>query len=282
MADLAALQRAFHDACTGAAPLASARELVREDGVDPVRRLHVYANAYWTRIAGALAEDFPKLRACLGAEAFDALVIPYLRAYPTRHPSLREAGLHLARFLDERDPVHADLARLERARTEVFDGPDAAPMSRDDAAALPPAEFPRLALRLVPASALLELSTNADALWDAIEDERPPPPAVAAPRAVLVWRRDLTVIHRTLEPDEAAAVRRVHGGASFEEVCEALAAAAEVDVDPTGLRPAPRAEPAGSPPPLAPLVERALELLLRWLDAGAIARDSTPRGTIAP
>jgi hypothetical protein len=39
--DLAALQRAFHDACTGAAPLASARALVREDGVDPVRRLHV-------------------------------------------------------------------------------------------------------------------------------------------------------------------------------------------------------------------------------------------------
>ncbi len=256
MRDLAALQRAFHDACTGAAPLASARELVREDGVDPVRRLRVYANAYWTRIAGALATDFPKLRAFLGTEAFDALVIPYLRAHPTRHPSLREAGLHLARFLGERgEPVPADLARLERARTEVFDGPDAGGvMSRDDAAALPPDEFPRLPLRLVPASALVELSTNADELWDALEDDRPHPEAdpadpAAPPRTVLVWRRGITVIHRTLQADEAAALRRVQGGASFGEVCEALAASSPADV-----------------------VERALELLLRWLDAEALAR----------
>lgn len=253
MRDLAALQRAFHDACTGAAPLASARELVREDGIDPVRRLRVYANAYWTRIAGALAADFPKLRALLGEGAFDDLVIPYLRAYPTRHPSLREAGLHLAQFLGERgQPVHGDLARLERARAEVFDGPDAASLSRDEVAALSPDEFPRLPLRLVPASALLELPSNADELWDAIEEGRPlPAPGPAAPpRAVLVWRRGITVIHRTLGPDEAAALRRVHGGgATFGEVCEALAATSPVDV-----------------------IERALELLLGWLDAEALAR----------
>lgn len=260
MADLAALLRAFHDACTGAATLESARELVREDGIDPVRRLRVYAHAYWTRIAGALAEDFPKLRALLGTEAFDALVVPYLRAHPTRHPSLRETGLHLARFLDERGrPVHADLARLERARTEVFDGPDAAhgAMSRDDAAALAPEAFPGLPLRLVPASALVELSTNADEIWDAIEDGRPPPEEAAAPRTVLVWRRGVTVIHRTVQPDEAAALRRVRVGAHFGEVCEVLAGAASADV-----------------------ALRALELLLRWLDAGALARRA--RCTIPP
>jgi hypothetical protein len=250
VADLAALQRAFHDACTGAAPLASARELVREDGIDPVRRLRAYAHAYWTRIAGALAEDVPKLRALLGAAAFDDLVIPYLRAYPTRHPSLREAGIHLARFLDEAGrPTHADLARLERARIETFDGPDAAPLATAELAELPPEEFPRLALRLVPASALVELSTNADDVWDAIEDGRSPPePAAAPPRTVLVWRRGITVIHRTLGPDESAALRGVRTGASFAEVCEVLAGHA--------------ANP----------VERALELLLRWLDAEALAR----------
>lgn len=253
--DLAALLGAFHDACTGAAPLASARGLVREDGVDPARRLRVYAHAYWTRIAGALAADFPKLRAVLGAEGLDALVIPYLRAHPTRHPSLREAGLHLARFLDERgQTAHADLARLERARAEVFDGPDAvgprAARSRDELAALPPEEFPRLPLRLVPASALVELSTNADDVWDAIEGERPPPPPAPGPRAVLVWRRELTVIHRTLEADEAAALRRVQGGATFGEVCEVLA---EVS-------------------PGADVVARAIALLLRWLDAASMGR----------
>lgn len=264
-ADLAALQRAFHDACTGAAPLASAAALVRADGIDPVQRLRVYAHAYWARIAAALAEDFPKLRAHLGAEAFDALVVPYLRAHPTRDPSLREAGQHLARFLDEQGRSEAaDLARLERARTEVFDGEDAAPMSRDDAAALAPEEFPHLPLRLVPASALVELSTGADELWDAIEAGRPAPAAAAGPRAVLVWRRDLVVIHRTLDPDEAAALRRVRAGARFEDVragarfedvCEALAGAG----------------PDPGPGP-AEVAERALALLLRWLDAAALTR----------
>jgi hypothetical protein len=255
VADLATLLRAFHDACTGEAPLASARDLVREDGVDPARRLRVYAHAYWSRIAGALAADFPKLRALLGAEAFDALVVPYLRAHPTRHPSLREAGLHLARFLDEQGrTAPADLARLERARLEAFDGPDPAAggrgvLSRDHVAALPPEDFPRLPLRLVPASALVELSTNADEIWDAIERDQPPPDEAAAPCAVLVWRRDLAVIHRTLEADEAPALRRVARGATFEEICEVLAEAA----------------------PGAEVVPRALELLLRWLDAEALA-----------
>ena len=261
--DLAALQRAFHDACTGAAPLASARDLVREDGVDPARRLGAYAHAYRARIAGVIAADYPKLRALLGEVGFDELVDPYLRAYPTRHPSLREAGLHLAAFLDgEGRAAHAELARLERARVEVFDGPDAAPLSRDDLAALPPEEFPLLRLRLVPASVLVELTTSADDVWDAIEDASDdagalpagyaPPAPVPVPvppgRAVLVWRRDLTVIHRTLEPDEAASLRRLAapGGATFADVCEALAGSASA-------------------------VERALELLLRWLDAAALA-----------
>jgi len=264
VADLAALQRAFHAACTGAAPLASALPLVREDGVSPARRLRVYAHAYWSRIAGALAADFPKLRALLGAEAWDALVLPYLRAYPTRHPSLREAGAELATFFADRGEAgHADLARLERARTVVFDGPDGAgPLSRDQVIARPPEALPELALRLVPASALVELSTAADLVWDALEDGRPPPAAAPGPRTVLVWRRDLTVIHRTLEPDEAAALRCVQRGASFAEVCEALG---EVLGPAVGL-------PLGLP--LAPedAAARAAELLLRWLDAAAIER----------
>ena len=232
--------RAFHAAVTGAAPLSSAVSLVRTDGVDPSVRLHVYAHAYVARIAGVLATDFPKLRVLLGAESFDALVLPYLRAHPTCDPSLREAGAQLAGFLDE--PRAAELARLERARIEAFDGADATPLSREDVAAHPPEEFPALRLALVPTAAVLELATNADDVWDAIEGDRPVPASEPVPRTVLVWRREITVIHRTLEPDEAIALRRVAGGASFGEICELLAGNANA-------------------------VDRALALLLRWLDA---------------
>src|SRR5262249_9518821 len=81
-----------------------------DDGPDARARLAVYAQAYIARIAGVLAADYPKLQAWLGPGAFAALVAPYLRAYPTRHPSLREAGAHLPAFLDG---AAADLARLE-------------------------------------------------------------------------------------------------------------------------------------------------------------------------
>ena len=245
--------RGFHDAVTGAAPLDSARALVRaRDDADARARLHVYAYAYLARLRGVLADDYPKLRARLGAGAFDALVEPYLRAHPTRAPSLREAGAHLAAFLAAHAgdrPALADLARLERARLEVFDGPDAAPLAREDLAALDPEAFPRLALALVPAGAVVELTTNADDVWDAIEDGREAPPDAPAPdgRAVVAWRRDLVVIHRTLEPDEARALRPLAraGGATFGDVCETLAGDAAA-------------------------VERALALLLRWLDAGML------------
>jgi hypothetical protein len=250
---LAALQRAFHDACTGAAPLATAHALVREDGVDRGRRLHAYAHAYWARIAAALAEDYPKLQAWLGP-AFPELVVPYLRRFPTRHPSLREAGLHLAELLADRGELAAaDLARLERARLEAFDGPDAAPLSRDDVAAAPPEAFPSLPLRPVPTAALVELRTNADEIWDALEGERPAPEVAAGDRVVLVWRRGVTVIHRTLRAEELPAIRRLFAPAgalappaSFSDVCDALAGDAAA-------------------------VERALDLLLRWLDAELLA-----------
>lgn len=265
--DLDAQLRVFHDAITGAAPLASARALVRDDGVDPIARLAVYAHAYVSRIAGVLGREYPKLRAVAGAERFDALVEPYLRAHPTRSPSLREAGAHLARFLSARataadtatatagdaaaasDTVQgwADLARLERARVEAFDGPDARPLTRDEVAARDPADFPSLQVVLVPTAALVELATNADDVWDAVEDGRAPPASVTAPRTVVVWRRDITVIHRTLEADEAPALRCVAAGGSFGDVCEAVA----------------------GPPERAP--DWAAQLLVRWLDAELLA-----------
>ena len=232
---LVALYRTFHAAVTGAAPLASARDLVQ--GHVPLARLHVYANAYFARIHGVLVADYPKLHALLGEDAFRALVVPYLRAYPPRHPSLREAGAHLADVLH--DPLLADLARLERARVEAFDGPDAAPLTRELLAAVPPDAFPALPLRLVPTATLVELATNADDVWDAIEHDLEAPARMDAARTVVVWRRGLTVIHRTVDPDEP--LHLLAAGASFADVCEVID-----DVD------------------------RALALLLRWLDGGLL------------
>ncbi len=250
---------AFHAAMVGTTPIDSAVSVIREDGVDRASRLRVYANAYLSRIGGVLEEHYPKLRALLGDATFRPLMRDYLRAHPPHDPSLREAGAKLTRFLFEttKDFLHIDLVRLERARTEAFDGPDAEVLSRDAVAALPPEEFPALRLVLVPTAKLLIFTTNADDVWDALADERPAPPRATPRRTVLVWRRDTTVIHRTLEDDEAYALHQLGtGGAPFAQVCAAFGTHADL----IGRAAIGRAATA-----------RAIELLLRWIDAEILA-----------
>lgn len=242
---LAEQLRVFHRVVVGEATPGDAHDLVRADGVEPALRMRVYANAYRSRLGGALDGDYPKLRALIGGPAFVELGRAYLKAYPPSDFSLREAGAQLPRFLFEqpdRDDLHLDLARLERARVEAFDGPDAEPLTRDRVAALAPEEFPGLRLRLVPTAAFVLLTTNADDMWDALEAEAELPAAAPARRTVLVWRRDVTVIHRTLEDDEASALHRVAGGGTFASMCELFADRPDATA-------------------------RAIELLLRWLDA---------------
>lgn len=228
----------FHAAITGAAPLDSAKDLIVRGDIDELARLGVYAHAYTARIADALVHDYPKLASLIDLRGVTA---DYLRAYPPSQPSLRDVGAHLARFFDASGMARhlGELARLERARLEVFDGEDAAPLSRDELAALDPVEFPALRLRLVPSSRVVEMTTNADDLWDALEDGREPPAVTDASRVVLVWRREYTVIHRTLDADEARVASALADGTSFGEICEQLDAPAE----------------------------RAIALLVRWLDA---------------
>lgn len=247
----------FHAAITGLAPLASARDLVEAgtvgagERVDELERLHVYEHAYTARIADVLVHDYPKLARLVGDDILRSWTASYLRAHPPRNFSLREVGCDFADWLATGASRHqadlADLARLERARSEVFDGPDAAPLAREDLATVDPVEFPSLRLRLVPSSRVLALATNADDVWDALEnDQTTAPPSPSSPRTVLVWRRELAVIHRTLEPDEARLIPSMIAGTTFGAACELL--------DETSA------------------AERAIELLVRWLDAQILSR----------
>ncbi len=259
----------FHAAITGAAPLDSARDLVEAGAISSeLERLHVYEHAYTARIASVLVHDYPKLARLVGECVLRSWTASYLRAYPPSSFTLREAGANLARWLEAdhaasaSSELRADLARIERARHEVFDGPDATPLTRDDLATLAPAEFPSLKLRLVPSSRVVTITTNADDIWDAIENENGNenvignentatenvatggaiiPSVVDPKRTILVWRRELTVIHRTLEPDEGPIVETMIAGTTFGAACELLESA-----------------------------ERAVELLVRWLDAAIV------------
>lgn len=223
------LQARFYALATSAPEAGTPAGLVRGDErLDAAARVGVYANMYAVRLRDVLADDFPKLHAVLGDERFDTLAARYVRARPPAHPSLRYLGTRLAAFLvsDElgrEQPWLADLARLEWARVDAFDAADADALALAALAALPAERWPGLVLQLVPAARFVELTFAVDDAWAAIEaNSTPVLPPHAAVRTVVVWRRDLAVIHRTVDDAEALALKLVAGGVRFANVCERL------------------------------------------------------------
>lgn len=182
-------------------------------------RLAVYADAYYLRLHEVLSEDFPRTAAALGDEGFAALARDYLRCHPSTHPSVRHLGDALPAFLaaDARWPGWlADLARLERARTDVFDAPDEAPIALEALRIFEAAAWPMLRFTPIRAFELLDLAWPAHDVW------RNPrtAPAASAPTPLRVWRgTDDRVFHAPVEPRAALALRRLVRGEPFATIC---------------------------------------------------------------
>ncbi len=101
-------------------------------------RLELYNRQYWYRLLDALADDFPALRAVLGAPRFESLSIAYLKDHPSRSFSLRNLGSSLVQWMAEhpeltgrRHRLALDIARLEWAFVEAFDNAELKPLSME-------------------------------------------------------------------------------------------------------------------------------------------------------
>lgn len=106
-------------------------------------RLEIYNRQYWYRVLGALAEDFPGLRAVVGTRAFEALSIAYLNEHPSRSFTLRNLGSKLAewlaahpKFAGRRHHLAVDVARMEWAFVEAFDSAEWSPLTLEQIATL--------------------------------------------------------------------------------------------------------------------------------------------------
>jgi len=242
-------------------------------------RLDIYASMYFYRLRDSLAEDFPRVAAIVGGAAFHNLATDFLLAHPSRHWSLRALGVPFPEFLESHAlsgpfPFLADLARLEWARIEMFDAADAEVLSRDEAAA----GGPELHLALVPAARLLSLAWNVAPVWRALGQEEPPAGSgsnsaavaddqgeeFAAPRpvepperrqtAILVWRQEFSVYHRTVTPIEAACLRMARqDGVSLPDLCEIILGGEQAQEPQAAMR-------------------AVADLLGRWLEDGLVVK----------
>src|ERR1051326_3256141 len=106
-----------------------AEEIVKpNERLGSVERLEIYNRVYWFRILSSLADDFPGLRAVVGQEKFEQIILAYLTELPSESFTLRDLGSRLEKWLrqhpeftPEQEQIALDMVRLEWADIESFD-----------------------------------------------------------------------------------------------------------------------------------------------------------------
>ena len=146
----------------------ASRIIKPNDRLTSFERLEIYNRQYWFRVLSAFAEDFQGLRAVLGGRRFDAMAKAYLMDCPSQSFTLRNLGSRLVGWLQKhpawagsRQNLAVDMARLEWADIEAFDGKREPPLKPEDLAGVNPV---KLHLWLQPYISLLALRYPLDDL----------------------------------------------------------------------------------------------------------------------
>ena len=205
-------------------------------------RLEIYNRQYWFRVLGALAEDFPGLRAVVGGRRFEALSIAYLHEYPSRSFTLRNLGSKLPEWLaahpehgGRRHRLAVDVARIEWAFVEAFDSARHDALTLEQIATLDG----NSRLGLQPHLRLIALSYPADDLVLGLhqrekrqtseagvehdEDDAPVslPKLHARPTWLAAHRVDLSVYYKRVEREEFQTLTALREGVPLAGAIEA-------------------------------------------------------------
>ena len=124
-----------------------------------------------------------------------------------------------------------EIAELEKALTDAFDGQDAEPLRIEALASLVPETWPKLVFVPHPTAIRLTFSTNAADIWSALKSESVPPKPkhLTEPQAILVWRQAFMSRFRPLSAEEAMMWDEAAKGVRFGVLCEMVATFAGED-----------------------------------------------------
>lgn len=208
-------------------------------------RLEIYNRQYWFRVIDAVSEDYPAVRAVLGTEKFDELILAYLRETPSTSWTLRDLSKELPRFLNahpafagRKRRLAVDVARLEWAYIETFDGRHLAPLTTEAVQSF----SPESKVSLQPHIRLLDLYYPVDEIVLAVHRTTPESdivsnaaierkaktsgeiPSVRQERIYLaVHRYDNSVYYRRIAREAWRLLRALSRGASIvESITEAF------------------------------------------------------------
>jgi hypothetical protein len=239
-------------------------------------RLSIYANAFYARLLECLGDSFPVVKRVLGAEVFDGFAFDYLQSYPSRSYTLDRLAESFPRFLAETRPdappadgtaaapgfadFLIDLATLELAIAQVFDGPGSEGEPLLAPGGLPAADR-FAAARLLPVACLrlLRFSHPVNAFYSAMRARATPPAAPTTPASpgspadgedagelpplpapgrehLALSRSDFVVRRYVLDALENDLLAALLAGAKVGDAIAAAAAASELADDPLARR----------------------------------------------
>lgn len=184
MRDLATIQRETTEAVLGDAPVSEGLARYREQ--------------FFLRHVAVLEDDFPGVVRALGHDAFHELARRYLAAHPPTSFTLRDLGRSFPQFIE--DPIVRDIARLEWAFVEAFDGPDAPPLDPASVAGVAEELWPRARIVLQPSLQRIVIDHPAK-------------------RYVVVFR----TTQRDLDAKAFALLDEIANGATLEQACDRVA-----------------------------------------------------------
>lgn len=189
-------------------------------------RLEIYHQQYWWRLQGAFTEDFPGLRAVLGARKFNRLMDAYLASLGSTSWNLRDLGQYLEAFLREhpelaapREDLALDMARVEWSRVVAFDG---AQHPRFDPSRLSSARPGRQRIGLQPFLTLLELSHPIDRILAQVRQGKVRFRSTLLPTQSIhlaVHRQEFAVYYKRLGPGEYHLLASLRAGISLDTAC---------------------------------------------------------------
>lgn len=193
MPQLAERQRGFAAALLDAA-LPMPFGLVGPDGEPSPKRFAVYRNNVVAGLTEPLKAAFPAVHRIVGTEFFQAMARTYVVIEPPPSPILLDYGARFPEFIRGFEPAAvlpylADVARIERAWTEAYHAPEAAPIDPTAFAALAPEEFSAVRFQLHPSARLVRSQFPALTIWQMnVGDGIPEPVDLAAGEDGLIVR----------------------------------------------------------------------------------------------
>lgn len=204
-----------------------------------LERLQIYGDAYFARLIGCLADEFPAVSFSVGEETFAGFVMGYLQSKPSTSYTLADLGSGFPDYLaDSRPPKSGtdegpnwtdfliQLAKLERLYAEVFDGPGderTASLTPEQLSDIDPNTWPECRLLCSESMRLVEFDFPVQNYAAAVRREETPKIPAAVATHLVLHRRDFVVRRRELTAPQWHLLRAIHEGQPIGLAIESVA-----------------------------------------------------------